>query len=191
MKDNIKKFPKNFNEIERATKTLNFDQVSDPLLGSLLSTLVASKPKGNILEIGTGSGLSTSFLLQGMDNESSLVSIDNGSKLVSIAKKYLGADNRVKFSVGKGEDLILATKNCSIDFIFADTWPGKYNHLEETLDLLKVGGIYVIDDMRPQENWPEGHSLKASNLIKYLENREDFSITKMCWSTGIIICTKK
>jgi len=67
LKDNVEMFPDNFKEIEKETKELNFDQVSDPLLGSLLSTLVASKPKGNILELGTGSGLSTSFLLQGMD----------------------------------------------------------------------------------------------------------------------------
>ncbi|WP_139458813.1 hypothetical protein [Bathymodiolus thermophilus thioautotrophic gill symbiont] len=79
----------------------------------------------------------------------------------------------------------------SIDFIFADTWPGKYNYLEELLNLLKGGGIYLIDDMLPQENWPEGHNIKADNLIQYLENREDFNCVKLNWSTGIIICTKK
>jgi len=190
LKDNIQIFPTSFKEIEIATKELDFDQVSDPLVGLLLSTLIASKPKGNMLELGTGSGLSTSFLLKGMDSESLLTSIDNDSTLVSIAKKYLGSDNRVKFIVGNGEDLIGDTKNGSIDFIFADTWPGKYNHLEETLALLKLGGIYVIDDMLPQENWPEGHDIKANNLISYLEQREDLITIKMCWSTGIIICTK-
>ncbi|MAO37761.1 MAG: SAM-dependent methyltransferase, partial [Zunongwangia sp.] len=28
-------------------------------------------------------------------------------------------------------------------------------------------------------------------LIGYLENRKDFNLTKMNWSTGIIIATKK
>ena len=190
MNDNVKIFPAGFKEIERATKELDFDQPSDPLLGSLLSTLAASKPKGIFLELGTGSGLSTAFLLQGMDSESSLISIDNDNTLVSIAKKHLGMDKRVKFIVGNGEDLIIDTKDGSIDFIFADTWPGKYNHLGETLALLKVGGIYLVDDMLSQDNWPEGHSIKANNLVNYLEQREDFIITKMCWSTGIIVCTK-
>jgi len=84
----------------------------------------------------------------------------------------------------------LKQKKKSIDFIFADTWPGKYNHLEETLELLKTGGIYLIDDMLPQENWPKGHSQKAEKLLTYLENREDVLLTKLCWSTGIVICTK-
>lgn len=44
--------------------------------------------------------------------------------------------------------------------------------------------------MNPQANWTEGHLEKATNLINYLEKREDFSLTKMNWSTGIIIMTK-
>lgn len=190
MKDTIEFFPLGFREIEEETSKLNFDQVSDPLLGSLLSTVVASKPNGKILELGTGSGLSTAFLLQGMDASSTLTTIDNQEVLVAIAKKYLGSDKRVKFILGKGEDLILNTAQGSIDFIFADTWPGKYNHLEETLALLRVGGIYLIDDMLPQESWPKDHALKAENLVHYLEKRTDFLLTKMRWSTGIIICTK-
>jgi len=191
MKDTVTVFPEAFQNILKATSILEFDQVSDPLLGSLLSTLSATKPNGRFLELGTGSGLSTAWILQGMDEKSKLRTVDNDERLVKIAKQYLDTDERVEFTVGNGEKLILSTKQNSIDFIFADTWPGKYNHLKETLALLKKGGIYLIDDMLPQDNWPEGHNKKARNLIKYLENREDLILTKLSWSTGIIICTKK
>ncbi len=63
--------------------------------------------------------------------------------LYLFAKKHLGFNERVEFITGKGEELILNTKPNSIDFIFTDTWPGKYNHLEDTLKLLKIGGMYV------------------------------------------------
>ncbi|CAB5494805.1 SAM-dependent methyltransferase [Bathymodiolus thermophilus thioautotrophic gill symbiont] len=49
-------------------------------------------------------------------------------------------EKRVEFFIENGEDLILRTESNSIDFIFADTWPGKYNYLEELLNLLKGGG---------------------------------------------------
>ena len=49
----------------------------------------------------------------------------------------------------------------------------------------------MIDDMKVQPNWPEGHEDKAKALIQYLENREDFSLTKMDWSTGVIVMTKR
>jgi len=191
MQDKVTKYPKYFNEIMQQTKQAGFDQLSDDKLGSLLTTLVASKPNSKILELGTGSGLSTVWLLAGMDNNSTLQTVDNDENLVNIAKQYLQDDKRVEFFIENGEDLILRTEPNSIDFIFADTWPGKYNYLEELLNLLKGGGIYLIDDMLPQENWPEGHNIKADNLIQYLENREDFNCVKLNWSTGIIICTKK
>jgi len=191
MKDNIEIYPKYFQDIMQETQNIGFDQLSDTQLGSFLSTLVTSKANSKILELGTGSGLSTVWILNGMDNNSTLQTVDNNEQLVNIAKKYLSKDKRVEFFIENGEDLILRTKPNSIDFIFADTWPGKYNHLEETLNLLKSGGIYLIDDMLPQENWPDGHNIKVDNLIQYLENRDDLICTKLNWSTGIIICTKK
>jgi predicted O-methyltransferase YrrM len=190
MKDTVEIYPQAYKKILEATNNLNFDQASDSMLGSFLTTLSATKPNGNYLELGTGSGLSTAWILQGMDAHSSLKTIDNNEELVDIAKKYLGKDQRVQFILGEGEELILDIEPNSIDFIFADTWPGKYNHLDETLLLLKQGGIYLIDDMLPQENWPKDHAIKANNLVQSLENREDLLLTKMCWSTGIVICTK-
>ena len=77
------------------------------------------------------------------------------------------------------------------DLIFADSWPGKYIELDVTLQLLKVGGIYVIDDMIEQDNWPEGHREKAQILINELEEKDNFTMVKLNWSTGIIIMTKQ
>jgi predicted O-methyltransferase YrrM len=191
MENQRKIIPDGYENILKETNTVGFDQSSDPLLGSLLSTLSATKPNGNFLELGTGSGLSTAWLLQGMDAGSFLVTVEKDKDLIAIAKKHLGQDPRVIFVTGEGEQLILNTPSGSIDFIFADTWPGKYNHLEETLALLKSGGIYLIDDMLPQDNWPQGHDEKAAALISYLEQRDDFLMTRLSWSTGIIICTKR
>lgn len=190
MKDAVISYPNEFQGILEKTKRIEFDQLSDSLLGSLLATLAATKPGGRLLELGTGSGLSTSWLLKGMDANSSLISIDNDEQLVAIAKQHLESNSRVTFIIGQGEDLIEKLEPTSFDFIFADTWPGKYNHLDETLLLLKKGGIYIIDDMLPQENWPDGHEEKAKNLVNYLESREDLLMTKLFWSTGVIICTK-
>jgi predicted O-methyltransferase YrrM len=189
--DGINDFPQSYTKIREATIALGFDQLSDEKVGSLLSTLCASKANGVFLELGTGTGLCTSWMLHGMCKLSRLITVDNEKSLVDVAKKYLGEDPRVEFILGKGEELIEGLTPASVDLIFADTWPGKYNHLEETLSLLKEGGIYVIDDMLPQENWPQGHAEKADNLINYLESRDDLLTSKLSWSTGVMICSKK
>lgn len=191
MKDTVSVYPMVFDKLLEETTNIGFDQLSDPMLGSLLSTLSATKPGGKFLELGTGSGISTAWILQGMDSSSSLTTIDNDKKLVTLAKQHLGEDRRVKFIVGESEHLILDAEPNSIDFIFADAWAGKYSYVNETLALLKDGGIYLVDDMMPRASWPEGHSDKADHLIQYLESREDCLMTKISWSSGIIVCVKK
>ncbi len=78
----------------------------------------------------------------------------------------------------------------SFDLIFADTWAGKYTHLDEALALLKPGGLYVIDDMLAQPTWPEDHPPKVERLIADLESRSDLVLTKMNWGTGILVVVR-
>jgi predicted O-methyltransferase YrrM len=89
-----------------------------------------------------------------------------------------------------GNDWLKKDRQKQYDLIFADSWPGKYQTLDETLALLKVGGLYIIDDMLAQPNWPDGHQEKVEQLISYLEKQENLRLTKMNWSTGIIIVSK-
>ena len=77
------------------------------------------------------------------------------------------------------------------DLIFADSWAGKFNHLDEALSLLRVGGIYFIDDLLPQPNWPEDHAGKLAALVNNLESRKEFEITKLDWASGLLILVRK
>jgi predicted O-methyltransferase YrrM len=167
-----------------------FTTPSNILSCSLLKTLAASKPNGKYLELGTGTGLSTAWILDGMDENSSLTSIDYDSKLLEIAQKYLASDKRLNLECVEGEAWIKQNLGQKFDYIFADTWHGKYLMLDEVLEMLNIGGLYIVDDMLPQENWPEGHAEKALHLEKYLERRTDLKLTKLHWATGIVIATK-
>ncbi|RVT76586.1 methyltransferase domain-containing protein [Flavobacterium sufflavum] len=192
MKDsNILDIPKLHFEIDAKSKEIGFSMPSDLLIGTLLKTLITSKPKSKILEIGTGIGLSLSWMIDGMDSDSKLVTIDNDPKLTDIAKSYFGTDERVEIICADGSEWIKNYNSEKFDLVFADAWPGKYSEINEILELVKVGGFYIIDDMLTQPNWPEGHQENVNKLIEYLENRMDFNLTKMNWSTGIIIATKK
>ena len=183
-------FPKTYIDIDEATKISGFTMASDILTCSLLRTLAASKPSGKFLELGTGTGLSTSWILDGMDYNSSLISIDNEPAFLEIAKRFLGNDNRLNLIPTDGGKWVEENKQQKFDYIFADTWQGKYLLLDEVLSMLNKGGLYIIDDMLPQPNWPDGHQEKAIKLITYLETRNDLFLTKQVWTTGIIIAVK-
>lgn len=184
-------FPKAYREIDAATKLSGFTMASDVLTCSLLRTLAASKPSGKFLELGTGTGLSTAWILDGMDARSSLVSIDHDASFLEIAQRYLGEDSRLNLELADGAAWLEANKYQQFDYIFADTWHGKYLMLEEALAMLNKGGLYIIDDMLPQPNWPEGHQEKALKLMEDLEKRNDLVLTKQLWATGIMIGVKK
>lgn len=183
--------------LSKEAAALGFQMSSEPELGALLRTLAASKPAGRLLELGTGVGISAAWILAGMDLHSRLLTVENNEQQVEVAKRHLGQDERITFYIGDGAEFLLKSQKSQksqkerYDFIFADAWPGKYNHLNETLSLLQPGGLYIIDDMLPQPNWPADHAPNVHKLIATLEAREDLVLSKISWSTGVIIATKK
>jgi predicted O-methyltransferase YrrM len=182
--------PRLFSALQAATVEAGFSMACEPLTGSLLRTLAATKRGGHLLEIGTGTGIGTSWILDGMDAASTLVSVELDGAVQQVAAKYLGDDPRLTLICDNAETFLKSGQAQTFDFIFADTFPGKFYLLNEALALLKVGGLYIIDDLLPQPNWPENHQQNVDQLIAELEGRSDLVLTKMHWVSGLIVATK-
>jgi predicted O-methyltransferase YrrM len=184
--------PDSWAAIRRDTEAVGFTMASDASTGSLLRALAATKPGGAFLELGTGTGLATAWLLGGMDADSALLTVDNDEAPVSVARRHLGHDRRVTFAVTDAAALLvtLLAEGRKFDLVFADALPGKYTDLEDALALVKVGGIYVVDDMLPQPNWPPEHPMKVAGLVEALAAHPDFHTVTLSWSTGIILAVK-
>lgn len=182
--------PAILNAIRADLALTDFTMSSDDLTGSLLRTLAASKPRGSLLELGTGAGVSTAWLLDGMDPESRLITVENDRQVHEIAQRHLGADLRVTFVLADGEPFIESHRQERFDLIFADTWPGKFYLVDEVLGMLIRGGLYIVDDMLPVDSWPQEHANQVVQLVHYLEKRSDLRIKKMSWSTGLLVATK-
>lgn len=172
------------------TCAAGFTMASEPLTGSLLRTLATSKPGGHLLEIGTGTGLSTAWLLDGMDPRATLITVDNDNAVLDIARHHLNHDPRLSVVCADGDAWLDTLVPGSFDLVFADSWPGKYRRLPETLALLRPGGLYVVDDMLPQPNWPEGHDLRAQALLQTLTTLPGFHTTVLSWATGIVLVAR-
>lgn len=186
----IQDIPKILPSIQRKSEEIGFAMPSDIYIGTFLKTLIASKPRGRFLELGTGIGLSLSWMIAGMDAASQLVTVDNDFELIEVAKAFFGTDPRLEIICQEGSEWITSYNGEKFDLVFADAWPGKYSEIDEILDLVQLGGFYVVDDMSAQPNWPNGHQDNVNQLVAYLENRKDFTLTKMEWSTGLIIAVR-
>jgi predicted O-methyltransferase YrrM len=183
--------PRTIPQIQEQTVALKFGMASEPLTGALLRTLAASRPGGRLLELGTGTGLATAWLLDGMDQTSTLASVDNDSLVQAVALQCLGDDPRLQLMNMNAIDFLRNQTPQSFDLVFADALPGKYEGLDLALAVVRPGGFYVIDDMLPQTNWPAGHAEKAQVLTERLARQEDFTLVPMVWGSGIIVAVRK
>jgi predicted O-methyltransferase YrrM len=182
--------PRALADILSETEALGFSMASEPRVGALLSVLAAAKPGGRILELGTGTGHGTAWLLAGMDASSTLDTVDTDRNVVMVAERHLGIDRRVSFHIMDGAEFLEQSELSQFDLIYADAWPGKFSHLREALTLLRPGGVYVIDDLLPQTNWPAGHAEKVSKLIEDIERGGDFTTVRLAWASGLMLVVR-
>jgi predicted O-methyltransferase YrrM len=173
------------------TEALAFPMPSEPRTGAILRVLAASKPGGRLLELGTGTGLSAAWLLDGMDREARLTSVDVDPEVQAVARQYLGSDPRVEIVTADAAEFLRRQDVETFDLIFADAMLGKYELLDQALALLCRGGLYVIDDMLPQDNWPENHASRVPRLIADLAGRTDYRIVSLAWSSGLVVVARQ
>ncbi|HWT65830.1 MAG TPA: class I SAM-dependent methyltransferase [Terracidiphilus sp.] len=170
---------------------LDFTMASEARTCALLKVMAASKPGGRLLELGTGTGVGTAWLLEGMDATATLTSVDTSPEFQAVAREVLGSDPRLTLVIEDGAAFLRRQSPASFDLIFADAMPGKYEALDDALALLKPGGLYIIDDLLPQPNWPEGHAEKVPVLLERLRADARLVMTPMEWASGLTIAVRK
>lgn len=187
--EHITQIPLVLEAIQHDTENLGFTMASEPKTGSLLRAFAASKPAGRFLELGTGTGVGTAWLLAGMDANSRLESVESDATVLEVAKRHLGHDPRVRFHLMDGAEF-LAESQQQFDLIYADTWPGKFTHLDLALSLVRIGGVYFVDDLLPQPNWPAEHAPRVPTLIAELESQSAFVSAKAAWASGLMVLVR-
>ena len=51
--------------------------------------------------------------------------------------------------------------------------------------------LYLIDDLLPQDNWPEGHAPKVPALVDDLERRREFATVRLAWASGLMLVVRR
>lgn len=190
MDDTPSRFPDPLPALRLAAREAGFSMSCEDRTGSLLALLAASRPGARVLELGTGVGEGTAWLLSGMDSASRLITVELDEVVQKVAREQLGGDPRVTFVAADGGEWLRGYDGEPFDLVFADTWPGKFTHLERALELVAPGGTYLIDDLDPQPGWPQGHGASVERLLADLEAREDFRSLCVSWSTGLLMAVR-
>jgi len=80
--------PVALNAILAETEALDFAMASEPRTDCCCERLPDRKPK--LIELGTGTGVATAWLLDGMDTQSRLISVEQPRAVASVANRGLG-----------------------------------------------------------------------------------------------------
>ncbi|UQX56003.1 hypothetical protein M5V91_10440 [Cytobacillus pseudoceanisediminis] len=117
MENSVIQVPEAYSRILQDSDVLGFGQSCDRKTGFLLKGLAASKPGGSFLELGTGTGASASWIIDGMDESSKLTTVDIDSTVQSIAKKTSGMTAELHFAVRTEQLLFKTCRKGSILFL--------------------------------------------------------------------------
>ena len=119
--------------------------------GAVLRFLAASIAARSVVEIGTGAGVSGTWLLRGMAEDGVLTSIDLEAEHQRIAREtYVSAGfaaSRVRLISGRALDVLPRLSDGAYDLVFIDAAKSEYaDYLAEAMRLLRPGGIVAIDN---------------------------------------------
>ncbi len=119
--------------------------------GRLLSVLAAQVGQGRILEIGTGLGVGSAWILSDISPGAELVSIDSSFERI---EKVRGGIQHKQATYLHG-DWKEAAGHGPFQLIFADAAAAKQKEGEDLIKMLDQNGVLFMDDFTPEEHFPE------------------------------------
>lgn len=173
----------------RRAKSVGFKQSCENEVGRLLSTLAAAvRPNGSILEIGTGVGVGTAWLVAGLEgrHDVTLLTIESEERLAEVTSEWRWP----AFVRLQCADATQATLPTECDLIFVDAAPVKYGHIAQAVAALRPGGILVVDDLQAGPRTTDSERAEKDALRQCLLGSADLRAVELDWSSGVIMATK-
>lgn len=121
----------------------------DPPTGAVLRLLAAASRAKHIVELGTGAGVSTLWMLRGMRPDGVLTSVDAEGEHQRLAKASLQEaavpSGRARLIAGRALDVLPRLSDAAYDLVFCDANRSEnLDYLEASLRLLRPGGLVVF-----------------------------------------------
>lgn len=122
-----------------------------PGSGAVLSVLAASAQARAVVEIGTGAGIGSLYLLGGMPVDGVLTTIDVEVEHQRAAKEAFAEagirPTRTRAISGRAIDVLPRLTDGAYDLVFIDADPeSSAGYVEQALRLLRPGGVVALDN---------------------------------------------
>lgn len=137
--------------------------------GAALRLLAAAIDARAVVEVGTGTGVSGLWLLEGMHPDGILTTVDTEIEHQRAAKRSFVeagvAPSRARVITGEARDVLPRLTDGAYDLVFIDADPRDCAEiLEEALRLLRYGGLVVLDDALHQDRVADPSARDADSV---------------------------
>jgi predicted O-methyltransferase YrrM len=187
----ITRLPDSVARVRTQAVQAGFTMSCEPSIGALLAVLAAAVPSGGrILELGTGAGVGTAWLVHGLADRTDvdIVTVDDAPASVALTAKSTWPPY-VRLVMG---DAVQTTAHeGTFDLIFADAQGGKWDGLDVTISALRPGGHLLVDDMTPPQFASAHHEHKTLEVRTKIVNHPELVSVPIAWSSGLILSTKR
>jgi predicted O-methyltransferase YrrM len=137
-----------------------------PGVGRFLAVLAAGCRAGRIGEIGTGAGVGAAWMASAMPADCVLITAEIDPRLAAAASRLLAADPRVEVLTGDAREVL--ARRGPFDLLFADGGWRDPAGLATLVDLVRVGGRVVMDDVTPALARPLGSASPEPDVKRQL-----------------------
>lgn len=191
-------------EVQRRARARAADVSAVPIGpggGAALRFLAALLGAKNVVEIGTGCGVSGLWLIRGMRADGVLTSVDieaEHQRLAKIAFTEAGiAHQRVRLIPGAALDVLPRLTAGHYDLVFADGDKQEYPHyLEQARRLLRPGGVVAFDNALWHDRVADSavrdpDTLAVRDTLAALTEDETFVSVLLPVGDGLVVAQKR
>jgi predicted O-methyltransferase YrrM len=168
-----------------------FEYSCEPDAGRLLATLSAAVPPGGrILELGTGTGVGTAWIVYGVGARTDVTAVSVELDRATAAVAATGAwPAWLRFEADDAERAL--ARLGGFDLIFADAPGGKWTGLDLTIAALNPGGVLLLDDMDLARYPQPEHQKVVTGIRRTVLTHPDLVAAEFAAGSGFLLATRR
>lgn len=171
-----------------------------PATGAQLAVIAGLTQAKNIVEVGTGAGVSTLWLLSA-SSDSVVTTIDSEPEFQNVAKETFKtssiAPNRVRTITGKAASVMGNMAEGAYDLVFLDIDPEDLDEILPTaVSLVRPRGALIVShalwrDRVPNPTLRDDETSGMRSVLRNFETSEDFTSTISMVGDGLLVVYKR
>jgi len=172
-----------------------------PETGRVLEIVAAAAGARRVLEIGTLGGYSALWLLRGMPDKGTLLTLEKDPEHAELAHRFFrraGVMDRVDLRVGEAREILPGVgPDGGYDLVFLDADKESYSrYLDDAARLLREGGVLLADNafwrgriLDAEDDDPATRGIRDFN--RRLAEHPDFRATILPVGDGVVLAVRR